>query len=122
MKTPRMSMCYLRTQRRTWGLTQKELAGLLGLKSREHLSRLENGKRSPTIRSAFACEVLFGLTPSAMFPNTYALSEGRLVRRVRRLHATLERTKSASSARKLELVIAALMRAHAKLPTQRRYD
>ena len=109
--TERTVLCYLRTHRRIWGLTQQELASLMGFKSREHVSRIENGKRAPTIESALTCQVLFGIPPSAMFPHAYDLVEEKVVRDVYRRHLALSDTTSPSKLRKRELFSLALERA-----------
>ena len=109
--TERTVLCYLRTHRRVWGLTQQELASLLGFKSREHMSRIENGKRAPTIESALACQVIFGIPPSAMFPHAYDLVEERIIRDIYRQHLALWDTTRPSELRKRELFKLALDRA-----------
>lgn len=109
--TERTVLCYLRTHRRVWGLTQQELATLLGYKSATHISRIENGKRAPSMESALACQVLFGIPPSAMFPRAYDLVEERIVRDVYHQHLALSDTTSPSKLRKRELFSLALERA-----------
>ena len=104
-------VCYLRTHRRAWGLTQKELVGLLGLKSVEHLSRVERGERKPTMGIALACEVLFGIAPGRMFPRLYQFVEERVVRNVYERHETIREATSKASARKRTLLAQALERA-----------
>ena len=116
----RKVLCYLRTHRRVWGLTQRELASLMGFKSREHVSRIENGKRAPTVESALACQVIFGISPSAMFPHVYALVEEKVMRNIYRLHLALKNTTSLSGLRKRELVSLALKRAIGKPNTLER--
>src|SRR5713101_7245594 len=101
--TERTVLCYLRTHRRVWGLTQRELASLLGFESAAHVSRIENGKRAPTVESALACQVIFGIPPSAMFPHAYDVVEERVVREVYRRHSALTDTTSPSEQRKREL-------------------
>lgn len=107
-------LCYLRTHRRVWGLTQRELAALMGFASATHISRIENGKRAPTVEVAFACQVLFGIPPSAMFPHAYALVEEKVMRNIYRLHLALNNTTSLSGLRKRELFSLALKRAVGK--------
>ena len=120
--TERTVLCYLRTHRRVWGLTQQELASLMGFESAAHVSRIENGKRAPTIESAFACQVLFGIPPSAMFPHAYDVVEERVIRDVYRLHLALENTTNPSGLRKRELFSLALERAINSPNTSERYD
>jgi transcriptional regulator with XRE-family HTH domain len=107
-------LCYLRTHRRVWGLTVKELASLIGLRSASHMSRIEHGKRSPKVEVALACQVIFGIPPSAMFPHVYTLVEDRIMWNICQLHSALEKTTSLSGLRKRELCELALKRATGK--------
>ena len=109
--TERSVLCYLRTHRRVWGLTQRELASLMGFESAAHVSRIENGKRAPTVESALACQVLFGIPPAAMFPHAYETVEERVIRDVYERHLALADTTSPSEIRKRELYALALQRA-----------
>lgn len=106
--------CYLRMHRRLWGLNQRELCRLLGIKSSETISRIENGKHKPSMRTALACEVLFGVSPSAMFPSMYEHVEERVMRDVYQLHEVLGKSTRSSDARKRELFSGALDRAITK--------
>ncbi len=106
--------CYLRTHRRLWGLSVKELASLIGLRSASHLSRIEHSKRTPKVEVAFACQVIFGVPPSEMFPHVYSLVEDRVMWNIYQLHSALEKTTSLSGLRKRELCDLALKRATGK--------
>jgi transcriptional regulator with XRE-family HTH domain len=106
--------CYLRTHRRVWGLTVKELAALIGLQSASHMSRIEHSKRAPRVEVALACQVIFGIPPSAMFPHVYTLVEDRVMWNIGQLHLALEKTTSLSGLRKRELCELALKRATSK--------
>lgn len=108
------ALCYLRTHRRVWGLTVKDLASLIGLKSVSHMSRIEHSKRAPRIEVALACQVIFGIPPSAMFPHVYTLVEDRVMWNIGQLHSALEKTTSLSGLRKRELCQLALDRATGK--------
>lgn len=103
-------------------MTQQELASLMGFESTAHVSRIENGKRAPTIESAFACQVLFGIPPSAMFPHAYDVVEERIIRDVYRLHMALENTANPSGLRKRELFSLVLDRAINSPNTRERHD
>jgi len=111
MDTEYQPLCYLRTHRRVWGLTQKELARFLGFRSREHMSRIENSKCTPTVESAFACQVLFGIPPAAMFPHLYDRVEERVVRDAYERSEALADTTSPKGLRKHQLFSLALERA-----------
>lgn len=104
-------LCYLRTHRRLWGLTQKELAALIGTVSSAQISRLEQSKRAPRIECALACQVIFGIPPSAMFPDAYASIEDRVMRNIYRKDLAHKNTTSCSGLRKRELFALALKRA-----------
>jgi transcriptional regulator with XRE-family HTH domain len=118
-KTKRNHVCYLRTHRRVWGLTQREMATLTGFKSTTHVSRIENGKRAPTVEVALACQVIFGMPPSAMFPHVYNLVEEKVMRNIYRLHLALKNTTNLTELRKRELFSLALKRAVDKPNTLR---
>ena len=107
---------YLRTHRRIWGLTRLELAQLVGLESAGHISRIEHGKRTPTIEVAFAAQVIFGVAVSALFPDLHTRVEEQVMRNVYRLHLALSHTTNLSGLRKRELCAQILARATGKLP------
>ena len=120
--TDRTVLCYLRTHRRVWGLTQRELASFMGFGSAAHVSRIENGKRAPTVESALACQVLFGIPPSAMFPHAYDRVEERVIRDVYERHLALSDTTKPSELRKRELFELALQRAISSPKATEGYD
>ncbi len=105
---------YMRTHRRLWGLTRLELARLFGLQSAGHISRLEHGKRTPSIEVAFACQVIFGIAASAVFPDLHTLVEEKVMRNVYRLHLAISNTTNLSGLRKRELCAQILARATGK--------
>ena len=102
---------YLRTERRKWGLTQRELAKLLGGKSRTQVSRLERGERAPSVESLLSCLVLFGASAPALFPHLYSHIEERVLRDAAALLEELADDTSRKSTRKRELLKLALARA-----------
>lgn len=106
----KLAWCYLRTYRRNWGLTQKELATLIGTASSVQISRYENSKRAPKLEVALACQVIFGVPPSTMFPNAYALSEEEVMRNMCQMDLALQNTTNLSGLRKRELFSIALRR------------
>lgn len=104
-------LCRLRTHRLVWGLSVKELAALIGLQSPSHMSRIEHSKRAPKVEVALACQVIFGIPPSAMFPHVYTQVEDRVMWNIAQLHSAMEKTTSLSGLRKRELCELALERA-----------
>lgn len=61
----------LRRARRSSGLTQAELAKLLGLKSRSHISLLERGERVPTVAHFLILEAVFQIPGHTLFPRIH---------------------------------------------------
>src|SRR6266849_8010241 len=59
---------YLRAHRKRAGLTQREVAFLLGLKARGPVSELEKRRRVPLLRTAVTLEAIFGVPVSELFP------------------------------------------------------
>jgi transcriptional regulator with XRE-family HTH domain len=73
--------CYLRVHRRRCGLSQSELAGLLGLSVPASVSRYERGDREPDLRTALACQLILGCAVHELFPAAYAESGKEIARR-----------------------------------------
>lgn len=70
---------YLRTYRKRSGLTQKEVAFLLGSGSRTRISRYERNKRRPCLEALIAYEVIFGTSSRHLFEGMYLeIAKGRL--------------------------------------------
>ena len=65
----RKSYVFVRSHRRKWGLTQVELARLVGLSSRSAVSRIERAERVPTTATIIACGIIFGLATPDLFPS-----------------------------------------------------
>ncbi len=86
----------------------------MGIKSTTHVSRVENGKRNPTVEVALACQAIFGIPPSAMFPQIYTLVEEEVVRNIYNYHLALGNTNTLSGLRKRELCELVLQRAVSK--------
>lgn len=104
-------LCSVRTQRRRWALTQREVAVLLGFESRTSVSRIEQGKHVPNLETALALEVIFGVAPREMFPQVFGEIEEQVMRQSLVLYeATLQSSKPRER-RKRELLEVALKRA-----------
>jgi|HubBroStandDraft_4_1064222.scaffolds.fasta_scaffold78650_2 transcriptional regulator with XRE-family HTH domain len=61
------SYSFVRAHRRRWGLSQAELAALLGVASSTTVSRIERSVRTPTATVMVACCILFGLPTPELF-------------------------------------------------------
>ena len=114
MQKQKIRKTYLRTQRRNWGLTQKELATLIGTIAPTQVGHIENGKRDPSLRVALACQTIFGIAPATMFPDAFALSEEEVIRNMCRMDKALENSTNIVEMRKRELCAMALHRAITK--------
>jgi transcriptional regulator with XRE-family HTH domain len=61
----------LRHRRRSAGLSQIEVARILGVGGRSYISMLESGDRVPTVRDTVILSLLFGSESSIVFPHVY---------------------------------------------------
>jgi len=109
---------YLRSYRLRWGLTQAELAYLVGLKSGSVVSRIERLKRQPGLMVALACQVIFGTPPLELFPGIFSEIEAAVMRRAYALYENLQGTTSRAAKTKLNLLEDILARATARDPSQ----
>jgi transcriptional regulator with XRE-family HTH domain len=67
----------LRHHRRSAGLSQLEVARILGVGGRSYISMLESGDRVPTVRDTIILSLLFGIEGQVVFPQVY-ISIGEL--------------------------------------------
>ena len=99
---------YLRTYRRRYGLSQDELAMLLGAVSGTKVSRYENFARMPVVETIFAYEIVFNQPASELFAGAYEAIRATLQPRAKRLlkQLTVDAAgkPNARIARKLELL------------------
>jgi len=58
---------YLRTYRKHSGLSQSDISFLIRLKDKSELSRYERNVRQPSLRTALACQEVFGEPISELF-------------------------------------------------------
>ena len=92
-------MSYLRTYRKRGGLTQDEMAFLLGCQSGAKISRFERLARQPNLETALACQVLFGVPAHELFPGVFAEVEKTVTERARQLMARLRTARGQSRSR-----------------------
>lgn len=96
---------YLRTYRKRAGLSQDEVAFLLGVRCGTKVSRYERGTRQAGLETALAYEIIFGVPPRRAFAGLF----GRIkVITIRRARALIRKLSSAArdphTARKLDLL------------------
>jgi transcriptional regulator with XRE-family HTH domain len=101
---------YLRPLRRRWGLTQRELAFLIGGQSGAAISRLEQLKRTPSLAALIACEVLFGVGHTEIFPDSYTQVRQAVMARANELYEALQGNPSRATRAKLDFLESVLAR------------
>lgn len=102
---------YLRSHRLRWGLSQGELAYLLGWDRPDVISRIEKKQRSPTLSLAMACFILFGTPAPELFRDMSASIEVLVMARVWDMYETVQGDPSRRTKRKIELLENAIARA-----------
>ncbi|MGB0747132.1 MAG: helix-turn-helix transcriptional regulator [Magnetospiraceae bacterium] len=75
--------CYLRTYRKRAGLTQWQLAHLLGLPQDTAISKLERRRRMPSLEVAFGCQAVFGVPADRIFPGVMEEARANVATRAR---------------------------------------
>ncbi len=58
---------YLRTYRKRTGFSQKQIAFLMACESGSKVSRYERRKRTPTLESALALEIIYGVSVGELY-------------------------------------------------------
>ena len=102
---------YLRTFRRRSGLTQSELAFLLGADDGTLVSRYERLSRRPNLRTALGLQAVFGVSADHLVPGICAEVDRGVMRRARLLSRQLERhSDSARTKRKLRFLLSVMAR------------
>lgn len=96
--------------RRSAALTLREMADLLGFRSSAHVSRLEHGKRTPSLETALACTAIFGVALDELFPELVREASERIRVRATRFRIGHEKTSTPGAKRKYELIEEALLR------------
>src|SRR2546429_9576493 len=81
---------YLRTYRKRSGLTQREVAFLVGCRNGAQVSRYEKRRRLPPLRTALACEAAFGVPVAELFAGTLMLRSSAPMSWTRRSRARLD--------------------------------
>jgi transcriptional regulator with XRE-family HTH domain len=113
---PRLSPTYLTSLRKRNGLTQAELAFLLGL-SPSGLSRFENRLRCPTSDLILGVEVVFGTCVREVLPAVYGETEDAVIANAKDLFARIEAKHRPEDAKKLEFLREMIERSVAHDPT-----
>lgn len=86
---------YLRSYRKRCGLSQSELAYLVKLADKSAWSNIERFHRQPSLRTALACEEVFGVPASQLFAGIKASADRETIRRMRLLRRRLDASRGA---------------------------
>jgi transcriptional regulator with XRE-family HTH domain len=78
--------CRLRKLRKTAGLSQRELACLIGLRSQSLLSEIEAGLKRPSLTVALASALVLDVPVGEVFPGLLATAKQNALERARKLH------------------------------------
>lgn len=81
---------YLLAFRKRSGLTQREVAFLLGCENGAQVSRYEKRRRLPPLETALACEAIFGTPVSELFAGLSDAARKEVCKRLLALKARLE--------------------------------
>jgi DNA-binding XRE family transcriptional regulator len=100
---------YLRTHRKKSGLTQRELAQVLGYSNEALVSRHERGMNVPPLPIALAYEALFQVPVSELFPAVHQEAAKNVETRLANLESALggksvKDRDAKATARKLQFV------------------
>jgi transcriptional regulator with XRE-family HTH domain len=96
---------YLRTYRKRSGLSQDEVAFLLGCQTGTKVSRYERFARKPALETALACRAIFGVVVEDMFAGVYQKVERTTQNRAQLLTRKLNRaTPDRMATRKLQIL------------------
>ncbi|HEX3799297.1 MAG TPA: helix-turn-helix transcriptional regulator [Verrucomicrobiae bacterium] len=110
---------YLKTHRKRLGLTQDEIAYLLGVKSGSKVSRYESFSRVPNLETALAYKVIFGRPANELLAGIYHKIEKEVAARAKTLERKMSRSESDSqTARKREALADIAARTSKKIPKQ----
>ena len=107
----RQPINYLRSYRLRWGLSQVELADLLGWNRPDVISRIEKKQRPPTLALAMACFILFDTPAAQIFPDMAAGIEALVMARIQEMYEKVQGNPSRKTKKKIELFESAIERA-----------
>jgi transcriptional regulator with XRE-family HTH domain len=96
---------YLRTYRKRAGLSQNEVAFLLGCKSGTKVSRYERLNRKPSLETAFAYEAVFGVPAKDLLAGVFQKVDDKIKKRAQLLSRKLNGFKQdRMTAQKLKIL------------------
>ncbi|MHB8522092.1 MAG: helix-turn-helix transcriptional regulator [Limisphaerales bacterium] len=103
MRSPKKLPNYLRSHRKRSGLSQDDVAMLLGDQSGAKVCRLERFRRQPTLRTALAFEAIYRVPVRELFAGQFQEVKREVHRRAEELTCTLGAAHQArGTARRLD--------------------
>jgi transcriptional regulator with XRE-family HTH domain len=100
--TLRPAGCYLRTHRKKSGLSQSELASILGLVTELQISRHERSLTLPLFLTAISYEIVFQVPIAELFPGLYETVRQNIDERLSELEGRLH--ESSAKGRRAEFI------------------
>lgn len=94
----------LRSERRKWGFTQRDMASLLLIRSATQLCRIERGERPPSAASVIASCIVFGQSIEQLFPGFKRRIHERVGARASRLYEKVEAARRPEAVKKRTLL------------------
>jgi transcriptional regulator with XRE-family HTH domain len=101
---PRSIPNHIRSHRKRWRLSQRELALLVGFKSREPISKAERFLGKPSLQFALACEIIFDVPVRKLFPGRFAELEEDVLNRCEVLHDAISSKTGSDAIEKRKLM------------------
>lgn len=111
----------MRVLRRRLGLTQRELAYVIGYEDETNISRIENGLRTPQLTEVLMIELVFGIPAVTIFPEIRSLVGRHVGRRVKRIMGDLQDSEDGGH-RRVSYKTAQLGRVLASLRSHDEFD
>jgi transcriptional regulator with XRE-family HTH domain len=90
--SPDPHIAHLRTLRRKNGLSEKDIAQILGFRSKAQISRHERYDTMPDLLTALGYEAIFHVSISEMFPELYKAVEARIEERLGKMETELQQS------------------------------
>ncbi len=101
---------YMRTHRKHSGLSTRDLAFLLGLRSSQIISRYEDSNRLPSVKVLLTASILFNVPPGDLLPGIVREVETLLTTRAKAFTDTHKHSDNPLIQRKLDFLLDAMSR------------
>jgi transcriptional regulator with XRE-family HTH domain len=105
---------YLRSNRKRLGLSQEEVAFLLGTTNGAKVCRYERFSRLPSLETALACEVIFKISTRELFSGLYQKINHKVVERAKVLTHRIRRRPLTKHTQQKSAALGAIVAQRAK--------